>query len=85
MDIRLIPDEELEEDLRESMVDMTMCELALLMDVTEYSGGSVMERLVTNRRIIEKIEAEQERRRLEHEKDAEVGPLVSSDGASGDN
>ena len=61
-DITEIPITELEEDLRESLIDMGVCETALLCGVITYSGGSVQDRLDANKRITEVITAELERR-----------------------
>ena len=53
---------ELRDDLAEAQADIKVCELALLHDVTTYSGGSVQARLDSNRRVVAVITAELQRR-----------------------
>ncbi len=65
MDIKLIPLEELLEDKAASEADIKICEWALLLDVTEYSGGSVQGRINGNQIFIDKIKAELGRRQKE--------------------
>ena len=62
-DIATIPIPELEEDLRESLIDIEVCETALLRGVTTYSGGQVQDRLNTNKHFVEVITEELEHRR----------------------
>jgi hypothetical protein len=62
-DIAIIPDEELERDRQESIADIAVCERALAIGYhTHRDGLPVQERLDGNRKIITKIEAEQQRR-----------------------
>lgn len=60
-----IPIEELIKDREESLVDIQVCENALLVGIHAYSGGSTRERLEVNKKIVAKIDAELERRKLE--------------------
>jgi len=57
------PTSELEKDLQETDEDIKNCETALKLGVTEYSGGSVQERLDKNLKIKKVIEGELERRK----------------------
>lgn len=50
------------QDRKESVSDVGVCTCAILNGIKEYSGGSVQERLDTNNKIIEKIDAELKRR-----------------------
>ena len=62
MDIKLIPLDQLLADKSASEVDIKLCEWALLLDVTEYSGGSVQGRINGNQLIIDRINGELGRR-----------------------
>lgn len=62
VDITLLPKEELEKDLLDSIEDIGVCLLALYHEIHYYSGGSVAERLASNRRIVRIISAELKRR-----------------------
>jgi len=62
-----IPTLELKKDLQESLVDIELCQNALLCGVTVYSGGSVQVRLNTNKRFVEVITAELKRREKVYE------------------
>lgn len=62
MAIETLPLYELENDRIESLNDAAWCRLALDVGVTEYSGGSVEERLRRNLEIAETIERELARR-----------------------
>ena len=57
-DIKTIPLEKLLDDLIASVKDAAFCMLALENRVTEYSGGSVIERRDINWLITEKIRSE---------------------------
>ena len=61
MNIEQIPLDELEKDKLESEEDIIICEEAIRHNV-KYSGGSIQDRLDTNKRIIEKINKELSRR-----------------------
>ncbi len=65
MDIKLIPLDQLLADKSFSEVDIKMCEWALLLGVTEYSGGSAQGRINGNQFIIDKINGELDRRQKE--------------------
>jgi hypothetical protein len=62
MEISKIPDDELKNDLRDSLEDIETCTLALMAGVTRYSGGSVSDRLAANLLIAGKIKDELLRR-----------------------
>lgn len=64
MDITTIPTEQLQKDLAESREDITVCSTALGVGVENYSGGSVAERLEDNKRFVQMITAELNRRGL---------------------
>ena len=64
MDIEKIPTEELRKDKDESLADIKVCETAIRIGVTAYSGGKVENRLDTNKKIVEKIDEELKRRQL---------------------
>lgn len=61
-DLTSIPISELEKDLLESNQDIAYCETALTLGVTDYSGGSVQQRLDANRYFVKVITAELNRR-----------------------
>lgn len=63
-DITAIPEAELRNDKRESMEDITRCDISLCLGATHYSGGSIQERKDTNWRIIAIIDTELTRRGL---------------------
>jgi len=62
MNITTIPIEQLENDLQDSRNDISICELALSQDIQMYSGGLVKDRLRDNKRFVEVITAELNRR-----------------------
>ncbi len=62
MNINEIPTSELEKDLSESIKDIEDCKMALGFGVNQYSGGSVIDRLETNKKIVKIINAELEKR-----------------------
>ena len=62
VDITTIPTDELEKDLEDSRKDIAVCQVALDMNVTEYSGGSVEKRLKGNQHFIDVITNELGRR-----------------------
>ena len=57
-DIKTIPIEKLLVDLIASVEDVTTCCHAMANHITEYSGGSVIERRDINLLIVEKIRSE---------------------------
>jgi len=63
--IYTIPTEELLQDLADAKADIAVCQSALDIGVTEYTGGSVLDRLNCNKRQIEVIKAELELRSKE--------------------
>ena len=62
IDIKTISDETLKKDLDDSYKDIVDCTNALNVGVTNYSGGSVQERLDDNKQFVIVIEAEIKRR-----------------------
>jgi hypothetical protein len=62
-DITTIPIEILERDLQDSKKDILVCEIALVAGISEYSGGSVKERLEANKHFVEVITKELTRRK----------------------
>lgn len=62
MDITLIEESTLLIDLAESIKDIEVCQRALNLGLTEYSGGKVEDRLAGNQKIIQKIKTELARR-----------------------
>ena len=62
VDITTIPITELESDLQDSRNDISACEVVLSMGIQTYSGGPVLDRLHANRRFIEIITEELNRR-----------------------
>ena len=65
VDIKTLPNEELERDLEDSLTDIRVCETSLLYGITKYSGGLVRERLDKNKQFVEVITAEIKRRKGE--------------------
>lgn len=61
-DLSAIPTEELKGDLAETVADIKLCERALALAITKYSGGTTEMRLRANQEV-EKIIAEELRRR----------------------
>ena len=61
-DITTIPMYKLIKDLEESRTDIKVCEDALAVGITTYSGGSVEERLKGNKHFVEVITKELSRR-----------------------
>ena len=76
MEITKIPIAELNKDKQESLEDIIICEKAIRLNV-KYSGGSIQDRLDTNKRIVEKIDRELSRRICE------TAPYPSCNGANG--
>lgn len=67
MNITKLPLEELEKDKYDSIVDIGLCQFALLHGHTHYSDGcSIMERKKTNEEIITIINTELNRRETEN-------------------
>lgn len=64
MDIKLIPTEELINDLLNSRIDIGVCKTALEVGITVYSGGSVASRMIVNEKMCVMIEAELKRRNV---------------------
>jgi len=65
INITTIPLSELKNDLAETVIDIKVCDLALLHGIVTYSGGqSTSERLRINKEIKAKIEAEIDKRGL---------------------
>jgi hypothetical protein len=62
-DIHSIPTEELEKDLLDSNIDIGVCETALQLGITSYSGGPIQKRLEANKCFVKVITAELERRK----------------------
>lgn len=62
MNITTTPKEILLKDLKDSRKDIATCKAALEFGITTYSGGSVLERMNGNRRIVKIILAELARR-----------------------
>ena len=68
MDITKIPIGELLEDRQACVRDIGVCEWALLVGVTEYSGTkSTKYRLENNKKIIDAIDTELSRRKVEEQ------------------
>lgn len=65
MSLAHIPDEDLFNDLAETVSDIKLCHLAQLHQIKDYSGGTVLDRLQANLRIKETILSEIDRRNLE--------------------
>lgn len=65
--IETASNKELEMDRLESLSDIKTCKKALKLGIETYSGGSVLDRLNTNLKIVQIIEAEQKRRK-DHER-----------------
>lgn len=61
-DLSWIPDATLVKDREDSVQDIKVCEIALAVGVTQYSGGLVKDRLDKNKGFIEVIDAEIARR-----------------------
>ena len=66
INLSLIPIETLNKDLLESKEDILVCQQALDLGIFNYSGGSVKERLEDNKRFIEIITKELNRRVNDH-------------------
>ena len=62
MNIKEIPLQELLKDKDKSLEDIKICAKAIRLNV-KHSGGSIQDRLDTNKRIVEKINNELARRR----------------------
>ncbi len=62
MEINEFPLAELLDDRRTSILDIQLCELALDLGVTEYSGGRVEIRKLKNKLIVNVIDEELARR-----------------------
>ena len=61
-DITTIPEAELRQDLKDSRWDIYKCETALMVGITEYRGGLILDRLGANYGFVWMITAELERR-----------------------
>ena len=61
-EINKIPMNELKADLLDTKNDIVICQTSLGIGISEYSGGSVRDRLNTNLKIEELIEKEIKRR-----------------------
>ncbi len=61
-DIKTISTDVLENDLQESRNDISICEIALIQGIKNYSGGLVEERLKANKHFVEVISNELNRR-----------------------
>jgi hypothetical protein len=61
-DITIIPEEELRHDLEDSYQDLTACEAAIKLGITEWHGKNVQERLDSNKHFIKVISSELARR-----------------------
>jgi len=79
MNIKEIPLQELLKDKDESLEDIAICAKAIRLNV-KYSGGSIQDRLDTNKRIVEKINNELARR---HVAICETAPYPECNGANG--
>jgi len=62
MDIKTILMKELLTDKEDCIVDIKVCQKALALGTTQYSGGSIQNRLDVNKEIIIKIDKEIARR-----------------------
>ena len=62
VDMSKFSTEDLLTDLADSDADIIVCENALRLGITEYSGGKTQHRLDVNRKIAAKIRAELARR-----------------------
>ena len=65
-DLTTISTDELKKDLSDSEKDILVCQQALDLGIFNYSGGSVKERLEDNKRFIEIITKELNRRVNDH-------------------
>jgi len=63
MDIKSIPIDQLQKDIQDSYSDISVCEVAISMGITHYSGGLVQTRLDANQHFINVITKELERRK----------------------
>lgn len=62
MNIKDISTQELINDRAECRLDIKLCQVALALDIENYSNGNVIDRICGNQAIIAKIEAELTRR-----------------------
>lgn len=67
-DVTKIPLEQLLSDAEESLLDIDLCKLELVIGVTDYSGGPVADRLAGNVGIVQTIVKELGRRLREQTK-----------------
>jgi hypothetical protein len=72
-DLTTIPTDELKKDLLESKEDILVCQQALDLGIFNYSGGLVKDRLEDNKRFIEIITKELDRRVKEN--DSTIGKV----------
>jgi hypothetical protein len=63
IDITTISTDVLEKDLRESEIDISVCQVALDNGINNYSGGFVAARLQSNKYFVELITKELNRRK----------------------
>ena len=62
IDIKTISNVELKKDLDDSYEDILNCEAALKLGITEYSSGTVLDRLNKNKQFVKRITDEIKRR-----------------------
>lgn len=68
---------ELESDLFDSQEDIKLCEMSLRKGISYYSGGSVQDRLDSNKHFVKVITAEIERRKS-REREKQAGDKLDS-------
>ena len=76
INLALIPLETLKKDLLESKEDILICQQALDLDITTYSGGSIKERLEANKHFIKIITKELDRRMNDNPGTCHNGPSI---------
>jgi len=85
LDIKTIPDDRLKQDLDDSYKDIMDCTTALKVGVTQYSGGSIEERLNKNKHFVKVITAEIKRRKMFHGKSIHSDPCLGERNLEADN
>lgn len=65
MKIELISTDDLNKDRDESLVDISNCENAIAQGIEKYIGGLVSDRLEVNKKIVDKIDVELAKRKLD--------------------